>query len=49
MTSKLSVNDILHKNVRYLKIIFDVDNIIIENLRLPNIPKMHETCISYVS
>lgn len=49
MTNKLSVNDIIHKNIRYLKIIFDVDNIMIENLQLPNIPKMHEICISYVS
>ena len=41
----LSANDIIDGNIRDLKIIFGIDNIPIENHRLPNMywmPKMHK-------
>ena len=43
--SGLSANDIIDKNIRDLKIKFGIDNIRIENNRLPNMywmPKMHK-------
>ena len=47
-TGGLSANDIIDKNIRDLKIKFGIDNVPIENHRLPNmywIPKMHENTI----
>ena len=44
----LSANDIIDENIRDLKIKFGIDNINIENHRLPNmcwIPKMHKNSI----
>ena len=44
----LSANDIIDKNIRDLKIKFGIDNISIENHRLPNMywmPKMHKNTI----
>ena len=44
----LSANDIIDKNIRDLKIKFGIDNIPIENHRLPNMywmPKMHKNSI----
>ena len=46
--SGLSANDIIDKNIRDLKIEFGIDNIPIENHRLPNIywmPNMHKNPI----
>ena len=47
-TGGLSTNDIIDKNIRDLKIKFGIDNIPIENHRLPYrywMPKMHENPI----
>ena len=43
----LSANDIIDKNMRDLKIIYGIDNIPIENHRLPYIwmPKVHKNLI----
>ena len=44
----LSANDIVDGNIRDLKIKFDIDNIRIDNHRLPNMywmPKMHKNPI----
>ena len=48
-TGGLSANDIIDKNIRGLKIKFGIDNILIENHRLPNMywmPKMNKNPIS---
>ena len=47
-TGGLSATDIIDKNIRDLKIKFGIDNIPIENNRIPNMhwmPKMHKTLL----